>query len=460
MPPAAAVKLGFVEPLRPEDYVADRSLANGGTLDPSKLGVLSAVDSVGDFPHKVGGLPLWLHRTRPLSSDEVLCGSCGSIMPLLLQLYTPSDRTPSAYLRVVYVFACKDGACHKKSQADAFKFFRSQLPQHNPIWPPDTASDDEADEAKISAPLEPLAPTCLVCGLAAPKTCGACRRARTLDWTSGGHKVHCARSSTSSFPASSVSSSSSSSSATSTETDADRQRRDGMARVRAAALFPETEVVTEDEPERGGGGAAGLAAGVARVTVADRDDMDGGEAGAAAVDYYDMDETEVDVDATFLKFQKRVEIEPQQVLRCAAARLVQDGDDADDDDAAAGAPAQPLWVAEGGQLAPDAVPPCPHCGAARTFEFQIMPQLLVHLKIDDSKPDALDWGTVAFYSCSASCQPTDAATAAVPYVRELVHPQAFSAAGMGDSVRRAMQQQRQAAAAAAGGGDDDDDMEV
>lgn len=34
--------------------------------------------------------------------------------------------------------------------------------------------------------------------------------------------------------------------------------------------------------------------------------------------------------------------------------------------------------------------------------FQIMPQLLVHLKVD-SPGQSIDWGTVVVYSCKNSC---------------------------------------------------------
>ena len=32
-----------------------------------------------------------------------------------------------------------------------------------------------------------------------------------------------------------------------------------------------------------------------------------------------------------------------------------------------------------------------------------MPQLLSHLGVDDEQDAALDWGTIAVYSCAASC---------------------------------------------------------
>ena len=51
-------------------------------------------------------------------------------------------------------------------------------------------------------------------------------------------------------------------------------------------------------------------------------------------------------------------------------------------------------------------PPCELCGAKRGFELQVMPQLLHFLKVEDrnQKPQtALDFGTIAIYTCTASC---------------------------------------------------------
>jgi Programmed cell death protein 2, C-terminal putative domain len=39
----------------------------------------------------------------------------------------------------------------------------------------------------------------------------------------------------------------------------------------------------------------------------------------------------------------------------------------------------------------------------RRFEFQVMPQLLNFLGIAEAEASALDFGTIAIYSCSASC---------------------------------------------------------
>jgi hypothetical protein len=66
-------------------------------------------------------------------------------------------------------------------------------------------------------------------------------------------------------------------------------------------------------------------------------------------------------------------------------------------------------------------------GAPRTFEFQLMPQLLCSLEAEEgdlealvaaakaeaaggASPESLDWGTVAVYTCSASCEAASGAS--------------------------------------------------
>ncbi|KAG0295948.1 hypothetical protein BGZ98_001166 [Dissophora globulifera] len=44
----------------------------------------------------------------------------------------------------------------------------------------------------------------------------------------------------------------------------------------------------------------------------------------------------------------------------------------------------------------------PYPDQERTFEFQILPQLLSYLAIDHSASDALDFGTVLVYSCKSN----------------------------------------------------------
>lgn len=61
----------------------------------------------------------------------------------------------------------------------------------------------------------------------------------------------------------------------------------------------------------------------------------------------------------------------------------------------------------------------PHVGSdSLSATLQVMPQLINYLGVDASSNTAPDWGTIAVYSCPASCQ-TPAA-----YAEEFVWVQA------------------------------------
>ena len=159
-----------------------------------------------------------------------------------------------------------------------------------------------------------------------------------------------------------------------------------MAEPAMPALLPEAELVVEPEP---GASAEDDAAAAAALRQYKQRTAEEGE--------YDEDELPPDlVDSLeggptpeqrhFAEFAARVGKDPQQVLRYCF------------DPGAA-----PLCPSPSGVPGAADVPRCGRCGAARRFEFQVMPQLLNHLGADASDPGAPDWGTIAVYCCSASC---------------------------------------------------------
>ncbi|KAJ3165939.1 Programmed cell death protein 2 [Geranomyces variabilis] len=368
-----AVQLGFAE--QPED------------------GPLSF--SIGDFPDKIGGRPFWLNPRHAAKAEDVTCGVCEKAMALLLQFYTPEDE-PEAYHRVLYLFCCRNGACHRTRWKDCFKAFRSQLPEFNPYYNPSEGEALCAVKARL----------CQMCGLDGSKQCARCQNApycsrdhQILDWTQGPHKEVCAASA---------------SGASATPT-----------RKTPTVLFPEFELVSEEEQ--------GYEASAANDDGSDHDDEEdlaGSELTPElqkikideADTHEDIEETEVDVDKAFLRFQKRILKEPEQVVRYARVSY------------ADGPHPEPLWVSDNGKIAQSDVPQCPHCNGPRVFEFQVMPQLLNVLEINHYTADALDWGTVAVYSCIANCRPSDERA----YVEEFVWRQMFSEHGMGDSAKAAL----------------------
>jgi len=102
-------------------------------------------------------------------------------------------------------------------------------------------------------------------------------------------------------------------------------------------------------------------------------------------------DTKVPVDAAFLQFQERMHNEPDQVLRYYYRETAEK--------------AGPLWVSDEKKLAPEDVPAC-RCGARRVIEFQILSTILSYLGVNDLEKDSLDFGTIAIYTCEASCSST------------------------------------------------------
>jgi pre-rRNA-processing protein TSR4 len=65
----------------------------------------------------------------------------------------------------------------------------------------------------------------------------------------------------------------------------------------------------------------------------------------------------------------------------------------------------------------------------------VTPQLLSYLQLDNTNQDALDWGTLLVYTCSAHC-----AAANDSYAEEVIICQQFSSQGLGDAIRKKLQE--------------------
>lgn len=105
-----------------------------------------------------------------------------------------------------------------------------------------------------------------------------------------------------------------------------------------------------------------------------------GQAGTMT-DTADLNENlaETKEDKTFGKFKKVIEPYELQVIRYVRH-------------------SSPLWISD--NCIPNAfqVPKCELCKAKRSFEFQIMPQMLNELKNFE-----LDWGVITIYTCTKDC---------------------------------------------------------
>ncbi len=87
----------------------------------------------------------------------------------------------------------------------------------------------------------------------------------------------------------------------------------------------------------------------------------------------------------------------------------------------------PLWATGKHRMQDHSIspPPCERCGAARQFEFQVMPQALQYVLHDGvakvtAAADLVDlqFGTIAIYTCTKSCPIDASATSGRFYVKE------------------------------------------
>ena len=291
------------------------------------------------FPSKVGGKPVWLLPTQ-LPSD-LSCASCGRTMRFVLQLYCPRPEVAQAYHRSLMLFCC-GGKCLRTSAG--WRALRCKLPQDTP-WYVEEPDGSWTARGRESIP---------AAGAAA--TAGA----------PNGPEL-------SPLPELLIS----------VDVEGDWRallaEADARSQVEARRLLTAYEA---SESEAGRGEAS-------RPLTA--------RAAEGATDEDSLAADEEDVEDSFYAFQRRASAYPEQSLRYNR------------DPAGV-----PLWAGTSGRRT-EPPPPCARCGAARTFECQVMPQLLCDLDahgLDDDATltaaleptsEALDWGVVVLYTCSASC---------------------------------------------------------
>ncbi|XP_078412671.1 programmed cell death protein 2 [Cetorhinus maximus] len=318
---------------------------NGEAPAPVELGFVEPAAPArllsSQFPSKVGGRPAWLSLQLP-DPERLRCGGCARPMVFLLQVYAPRGR---AFHRTLLVFCCAAPACPIRR----FAAFRSQLGRINDFYPAEPEPESEA----VLGP-RPGLRLCRVCGASGPKSCSRCRWAhycgkehQSLDWRAG-HREACGRLGEAAGSLSSPN-----------------------------ILFPEFELVmelenSEDQKPENLVCVESLSAAESDCVTEDIDEQE-----LEAMARHELRE-----DRIFAKFKRRIALAPDQVLRYCRG-------------------GSPLWVSGENIPSETDIPNC-SCGAKREFEFQVMPQLLNHLKVD-CLDESLDWGTLSVYTCEQSC---------------------------------------------------------
>ncbi|KAF3831372.1 hypothetical protein GH733_000109 [Mirounga leonina] len=347
---------------------------------PAELGFVEAAPAwrlrSEQFPSKVGGRPAWLGAAGLPRPEELACALCGRPLAFLLQLYAPLPDRADAFHRGLFLFCCRAPPCCAGLRVsfqscvdwrleyldcciiyDIYNVshfllvFRNQLPRKNDFYSYEPPCEDPPETGEsVCLQLKSGAHLCRVCGCLGPKTCSRCHKAhycskehQTLDWRFG-HKQACTQS----------------------------DYLDGTIPDHSF-LFPEFEIVIETEDEI-----------TSEVVEKENESEITGSMGEAPEEELDsMAKLESKEDKIFQKFKTKIALEPEQVLRY-------------------GRGIAPIWIS--GENIPQEkdIPYCP-CGAKRTFEFQVMPQLLNHLKAD-RLGRSVDWGVLAVFTCAESCR--------------------------------------------------------
>ncbi|XP_035220619.1 programmed cell death protein 2-like [Stegodyphus dumicola] len=326
------------------------------------------------FPSKIGGKPAWLRLKDLPNPADLLCKKCEKPLAFLLQVYAPVAEKEDTFHRTIFVFMCLNGKCHQRFSNSSFAVFRNQLPRQNEFYSYDPPILNEKSCNDPSA--EQFQPICDVCGCMSAISCEKCSERnycseehRKCDWE-WNHKNMCGNN------------------------DGTKKHK----KLKSQFLLPEFELVTETEE-------------LPSVTAEKSDEEKMREyhqfmqSSKAPRELQDVRVDDLDIvvkkkDKAFNKFQKRIKIEPEQVLRYQRR-------------------GEPLWVSSEHVPSEKDIPVC-SCGAKRAFEFQVMPQLLNFLSLD-SVEDSVDWGTLIVYTCSESCERGTGA-----YVKEFLWKQDFS----------------------------------
>ncbi|XP_003969537.1 programmed cell death protein 2 isoform X1 [Takifugu rubripes] len=323
------------------------------------------------FPSKVGGRPAWLSQRNLPSPHELECEVCRLPMAFLLQVYAPIFGLERSFHRTVFVFCCKTDKCYTCNNNSCIKVFRSQLPRRNEFYPfnpppeEEPTDNSEADHSMLLSGLK----LCWVCGCLGNKACSRChmvtycgKHHQTVHWKHT-HKKECSSPETTTVKTSPF-------------------------------LFREYELVTEPEEEE-------VDEAEIDTTVVEEERSALHSSIVGSLTEADLEEVamhETEDNKVFQQFKKKIASEPHQVLRYSRG-------------------GSPLWVSSQHIPSDNDIPLCT-CGAPRCFEFQVMPQLLNSLSVD-SMGMSIDWGTLAVYTCSVSCNQGDR------YISEFIWKQDF-----------------------------------
>lgn len=315
------------------------------------------------FPSKIGGAPAWLNLAELPNPDQLSCSKCNHQLKFLCQIYAPVNEKSDCFHRTIFVFFCSSAECSNVNRG-SFKVFRCQLPRENTHYPSEPCPETESANSDLTPEKFGIS-LCAVCGVKGPFSCSQCKKVhycskehQRLDWK-GSHKQAC--------------------------------KTGQQSSVKSEFLLPEFEIVIEPDNYSDSEASNSDSEDDGKTEVNQelfRKMMEEGKAGTLS-DAKNVDDDLKQMalgkeDKQLSKFKSIVKRCPEQILRYQL-----DG--------------SPLWISDKDVPQPEDILKCTECHGERVFEFQILPQMLNHMKWDQLKEESIDWGVLAVYTCQNNC---------------------------------------------------------
>lgn len=354
---SASVELGFI----------------GGSMTPD--------EDTDPYTTKVGGPALFLNAKCQIPK----CRGCGGLLKLLLQSYVPL-RDPPEDTRQIFVFFCPNKACNQ-----TFHAFRLRLPA-DPLSQQQltaAAASPKKEEEKVAAAAntDKLWDDDWGDDDDIGDDFGGCSSSNSgLNFDIGSTNFDDLEAKLAARDKSLTMAAETTASAQTAGNLNDEYEPVVVKGDPASAYFKAFYITSDYEPEAGSvhtkldKEAQELLRQYERnkKLLEEDDDSNGGKDGGSNGEQY----TKFEGDRAFKNFQKRVSRAETQVIRwCPGGEALQ--------------------VSDQFPLPGRAPPPCPICGAPRTFEMQLVPGLMNFLEGAD--PDQYDFGTIIVYACSKDC---------------------------------------------------------